>query len=536
MISKKKNVVISLLGLSKDAKGRGKADKRWSKWRPNVSLVMQKDFHVDRLELLYHPEHLTLAHSIRDDIREISPRTEVALVEAHWQNPWDFAEVYGWFYDFSRNYPLDMENESYYFNITTGTHVHQICMFLISEAHLLPAKILQVSPDSTGQNRAKGGLRTIDLDLAKYDILAKRFFEEAVSGQEYLKAGIQTQNKAFNALIEEIELVALRSYDPVLLEGPTGAGKSQLARRIHELKAHRGKVTGNFVPVNCATLKCDGAMSALFGHIRGAYTGAQNHRDGYLRQANKGILFLDEIGELGLDEQAMLLYALEEKRFYPLGSDNTITSDFQLLAGTNKNLRQQVQEGLFRKDLLARIDTWCWQLPALRDRLEDLEANIDFELKEHTRHHNKQVRFNQVARQQYMKFAIGPDALWSSNFRDLNASINRMVTLSESGRIDEQNVQAETRRLSSRWQHRQHHGEVDLTEYLNDALLDTIDHFDKLQLVSVIKVCKKSRSLAEAGRTLFDASRQQKVSVNDSHRLRIYLKKFDLDFKTLNEY
>ena len=535
MISKKKNTVISLLGLSKDAKGQGKGDKRWSQWRPNVSLVMHEDFQVDRLELLYHPDHLTLAHSIRDDIEEVSPKTDVALVEAHWQNPWDFAEVYRWFYDYSRNYPVDMDNESYYFNITTGTHVHQICMFLISEAHLLPAKILQVSPDFTGQNRARGELRTIDLDLAKYDVLAKRFFEEAVSGQEYLKAGIQTQNKPFNAMIEEIERVALRSSDPVLLEGPTGAGKSQLARRIYELKAQRSKVTGDFVPVNCATLKGEGAMSALFGHIRGAYTGAQNHRDGYLRQANKGILFLDEIGELGLDEQAMLLHALEEKSFYPLGSDKTITSDFQLLAGTNKDLRQQVQKGLFREDLLARIDTWCWQLPALRDRLEDLEANIDFELKEHTRHHNKQVRFNQAARQQYMKFATAADALWSSNFRDLNASINRMVTLSESGRIDEQNVQAETLRLSSRWQQRPPHDGVDLTEYLDDAMLATIDHFDQLQLSSVIKVCKESRSLAEAGRTLFDASRQQKVSTNDSHRLRTYLKKFDLDFKTLTE-
>ena len=534
MPEQKKNVVISLLGLTRDAKG--KRDNRWSVWRPNVSLVMQDDFQVDRLELLYHPDHLTLAHSIRDDIQEASPSTDVVFVEAHWENPWDFAEVYSWFYDYARQYPVDIDHESYYFNITTGTHVHQICMFLISEAHLLPAKILQVSPDFSGINRAKGELRTIDLDLEKYDVLAKRFFEEAVSGQEYLKAGIQTRNVHFNKMIEEIERVALRSSDPILLEGPTGAGKSQLARRIYELKANRGKVTGQFIPVNCATLKGEGAMSALFGHTRGAFTGAQGERNGYLRQADKGILFLDEIGELGIDEQAMLLHAIEEKKFYPLGSDKTVNSNFQLLAGTNKDLRQQVREGLFREDLLARIDTWCWRMPALRERLEDLEANIDFELKEHTKSHNRQVRFNQAARQQYLKFAMSPDALWSSNFRDLNASIKRMVTLSEAGRINEQNVQHEIGRLSSRWKNgNQSLSQIDLSSIMTAEKLEKMDRFDQMQLINVITVCRNSRSLAEAGRVLFNVSRKDKASTNDSHRLRTYLKKYNLDFKSLLE-
>ena len=130
----------------------------------------------------------------------------------------------------------------------------------------------------------------------------------------------------------------MRSASPILLLGPTGAGKSLLARRIYELKKSRRLVKGPFVEVNCATVRGDAAMSALFGHVKGAFTGAVRDRPGLLLSADDGVLFLDEIGELGLDEQAMLLRALEEKRFLPLGGDQEVSSDFQLIAGTNRDL------------------------------------------------------------------------------------------------------------------------------------------------------------------------------------------------------
>ena len=102
-------------------------------------------------------------------------------------------------------------------------------------------------------------------------------------------------------------------------------------------------------------------MSALFGHAKGAFTGAVTERAGLLRAADGGVLFLDEIGELGADEQAMLLRALEEKRFLPLGSDKEVASDFQLIAGTNRDLEADVARGRFRDDLLARIDLWTFR-------------------------------------------------------------------------------------------------------------------------------------------------------------------------------
>src|SRR2546422_139717 len=110
-------------------------------------------------------------------------------------------------------------------------------------------------------------------------------------------------------------------------------------------------------------------MSALFGHVKGAFTGGVRDRPGLLLSANDGFLFLDEVGELGLDEQAMLLRALEEKRFLPLGSDKEVSSDFQLIAGTNRDLADAVQMGRFREDLLARINLWTFSLPGLVDRV-----------------------------------------------------------------------------------------------------------------------------------------------------------------------
>ena len=208
--------------------------------------------------------------------------------------------------------------------------------------------------------------------------------------------------------------------------GPTGSGKSLLARRIYQLKKAKRQIAGNFVELNCATLRGDAAMSALFGHTKGAFTGAVAARPGLLRAADNGILFLDEIGELGRDEQAMLLRALEEKTFLPVGSDTEAHSNFQLLAGTNQDLAREVAAGNFREDLFARINLWTFRLPALRDRKEDLEPNMStFELTEFSRIHGSNVTFNKEAREKFLTFARSPDALWTANFRDLNATINR---------------------------------------------------------------------------------------------------------------
>ena len=122
-------------------------------------------------------------------------------------------------------------------------------------------------------------------------------------------------------------------------------------------------MTGKLVVVNCATLRGDNAMSALFGHTKGSFTGASNSRSGLLKEAGQGLLFWGEIGELGLDEQVILLRAIEEKRFLPFGADTETSSDFQLIAGTNKDLKEMANKGTFRNDLITRINLWSYKLP-----------------------------------------------------------------------------------------------------------------------------------------------------------------------------
>ncbi|HEX2836725.1 MAG TPA: RNA repair transcriptional activator RtcR [Phycisphaerales bacterium] len=524
-------VVIGMLGTTLDV---GKGAQRWERWRPTVGVCQQEDMVVARFELLYPPKATGLRDQVIADIASVSPETTVRAHELDLKDPWDFEGVYGALHDFAKGYVFDTDTEDYLVHITTGTHVAQICLFLLTESRHLPAKLIQSGPKFRPPDPA-GEVRLIDLDLSRYDKIASRFEREQKDRIAGLKSGIHTRNPAFNRLIEELEHVAAHAVEPILLTGPTGAGKSQLARRVYELKRHTRLVEGAFVEVNCATLRGDTAMSTLFGHRKGAFTGAASDRPGLLRSADGGVLFLDEIGELGLDEQAMLLRALEEHRFLPLGADAEVESRFQLIGGTNRDLRARVAQGQFREDLLARINLWTFQLPALRERAEDIEPNIDFELERFASRSNRLVRFSREARDRYVSFATSREAVWRANFRDLAASITRMATLSPTGRIAIETVDAEMERLRHAWAEPAGAGPEDdpLALVMNSEQSALLDRFDRAQLADVVRVCRECATLSEAGRELFAVSRSKRTAVNDADRLRKYLARFGLSWQAV---
>ncbi len=220
------------------------------------------------------PEYVTYQHS---------PHARVSCSECHigpgaeWYVKAKISglyQVYATLFDFVQGYAFDPEHEDYLVHITTGTHVAQICWFLLTEARWLPGRLIQTSPPRKQRAGDPGSYAIIDLDLARYDRIAQRFTALSADTAAFLKSGIATRSPAFNRMIEEIERVAGKSKAPMLLMGPTGAGKSQLAKRVFELKKLKHQLPGRFVEVNCATLRGDGAMSALFGHVKGAYTGA----------------------------------------------------------------------------------------------------------------------------------------------------------------------------------------------------------------------------------------------------------------------
>ena len=513
-----KTVMYSFLGSDLDA---GFTEKRWNRWRPNVGIAASTDPVIDTLVLLYDKRHFQLAELVAADARvaSVSPGFEVVLKEVE-LNPYDLKDTFLMMDELRASTEFDPDTQ-YLLNITTGTHIMQIACFLMIESKRWPGLLAQCGPTGTRKN-IESTITLIDLDLRSFDPIMARYRMEDLEGEDWLKQGIPTLNLSFNSMVSKLQKVASKSHSAILLMGPTGAGKTAMARRLHSVKKDSGLLKGEFVEVNCATLRGDTLMSTLFGHKKGAFTGASDNREGLLRKANGGLLFLDEIGELGADEQAMLLHALEDKKFTPLGSDQVVNSDFQLIAGTNKDLLEAVQQGTFRADLLARINTWSFTMPGLRERLEDIEPNLTYELAKAQTKEGVCYRFPEQVRQRYLKFATSEDALWSGNFRDLAASVERMTTLCEGGVIDDGVVEEEIEMLKAAWQG---HARLTKSAAASTDLVarvlpgHTLNLFEHAQLNLVLCLCGAAKSYADLGRRVYGAD----VGKNPSQRIRDFL-------------
>ena len=187
----RQTVLIGLLGSVLDSGFHG---ERWNRWRPTVSLCMHTELPVARFELIHSKAHEHTARCVAADIQRTSPGTTVVLREQEFGNPWDFEEVYGSLHDFARGYPFRPEEEDYLVHITTGTHVQQICLFLLAESRHLPARLVQSAPAEPKRRGPDGKYSIIDLDLSKYDRIAARFQREARDAASFLKSGIETRN------------------------------------------------------------------------------------------------------------------------------------------------------------------------------------------------------------------------------------------------------------------------------------------------------------------------------------------------------
>src|SRR5499425_2033202 len=180
-------------------------------------------------------------------------------------------------------------------------------------------------------------------------------------------------SSTFNAVLEDIKIVAPVDC-AVLIRGETGTGKEVIARAIHDASPRWQR---RFVAINCAAIPATLLESELFGHERGAFTGAVTHRMGHFQAADHGTLFLDEIGDLPLELQPKLLRAIQEQEFERLGSSQTTRVDVRIVAATNQNLEQMISERRFRMDLYYRLNVFPIELPPLRERAEDIPLLVD---------------------------------------------------------------------------------------------------------------------------------------------------------------
>lgn len=218
---------------------------------------------------------------------------------------------------------------------------------------------------------------------------------------------------------------------PALILGPTGSGKEVFAQAIHRASPQN---QGEFVAVNCGALPKDLAESILFGHIKGAFTGAVTSQEGLIKQAHNGTLFLDEIGELPLDLQVKLLRVLQEKTFRPLGAKKDETSNFRLIAATHRNLLDKVVEGSFREDLFYRIAIGVIKLPSLMERDDDLQLLADKLLKQINRELADQPGYQSKKFHPSVRKVIKTHS-WPGNVRELRATILRVCAWSDNTEI-----------------------------------------------------------------------------------------------------
>lgn len=235
------------------------------------------------------------------------------------------------------------------------------------------------------------------------------------------------QSEAMRPVFETIRQVA-PTQATVLIQGPSGTGKELVAHAIHRLSPRADKP---FVAINCAALPATLLESELFGHERGAFTGALVQRIGRFEQADKGTLFLDEISEIDASVQVKLLRVLESRQFERIGSSQTVTVDIRVIAATNRNLRAYVDQGKFREDLFFRLDVVDIPLPPLRERAGDVELLANRFLREFNKVNGRAIEgFTPEAMHLLNAYA------WPGNVRELRNTVERMVVLAKGTRLD----------------------------------------------------------------------------------------------------
>jgi two-component system, NtrC family, response regulator AtoC len=278
-------------------------------------------------------------------------------------------------------------------------------------------------------------LEEIDIAIKKYieqhklELEVERFREKEKRAEAEMIVG---KSPAVETLKEELSLVAKSPNTTVLIQGETGTGKELAAKSIHNMSSRQ---SNSFVPVNCGAIPSHLVESELFGHEKGAFTGANQRKKGLIELADGGTLFLDEIGELSLEIQVKLLRFLEDKKIKRVGGVKDIEVDVRVIAATNRPLEKMIQEGTFRSDLYYRLNVVPINIPPLRDRGEDIIILAEYFLKQFSLQMGKQEPFlSSQAKEQLMKYS------WPGNIRELKNIMERVVILNHDETIEEHHL------------------------------------------------------------------------------------------------
>jgi len=323
------------------------------------------------------------------------------------------------------------------FHLSPGTPA-MAAVWIILAKTLFPAELLESS--------LQEGVQTVSLP---FDISAE-FIPDLLARQdnrlERLAEGLPPEAPEFAHLVhrsDAMKKVILKARHvaahsvPVLIEGETGTGKELLARAIHQASPRRNRP---FIPVNCGAIPAELMESELFGHEKGAFTGADRQKSGYFEAADKGTLFLDEIGELPAPAQVKLLRALQEREITRIGSTRPLPFDARIIAATHRDLLQEIAEGRFREDLFYRIAVAILKIPPLRDRVGDVGLITDFLLdliqtEREAAPNHKNKKLSSAAKNLMLQYH------WPGNVRELQNTLTRAALWSSGDTISLEDIQ-----------------------------------------------------------------------------------------------
>ena len=306
-----------------------------------------------------------------------------------------------------------------YSDIRIAVEVIKLGAFEYISKPLIPDEVLSVL------NKAlKSGKDNTDPDTQKRVSPAEkgRFFKSRMTGNEIFFEG---DSPAAKALYAQVDIVATTNYS-VILYGESGTGKEVIAKTIHDLSDRRNKP---FIALDCGTLSKELSGSELFGHVKGAFTGALQDKAGHFEIADQGTLFLDEVGNLSPEVQATLLRVIQERKFKRVGSIKEVQVNVRIIVASNENLQEASRRGKFREDLYHRLNEFCVSLPALRNRKEDIFLFADFFLQKTNAELNKEVNgFDNDVLKIFLEYS------WPGNLREFRNVIRRSVLMTQPGK------------------------------------------------------------------------------------------------------
>jgi DNA-binding NtrC family response regulator len=391
---------------------------------PVLSLLQARSF--DRVILFCTgPEYLERAKMVEEVCRGFGCAASFRSEILELVSPIDYEEILGKLLHLLAALRSELQGAGLSVLLDPGTPQMQTAWFLLTKSGMLDARLLQGIPPRFAGGTYK--VREVNLRSHMFPMMSMRAADIMVGAEAAVRYDrvpepleedehIVGRDPQFLEVLEKARRVA--AYDiSVLIQGETGTGKGLLARLIHEKSSRAG---GPFVSLNCSAIGFSLAESELFGHLKGAFTGAEHNRPGRFRTAEGGTLFLDEIGDLPAEIQPKLLRALEEKLILPVGADAELKVNVRILAATNQDLPRRIEQGRFRRDLYERLAQFTLRLPPLRERRTDIPLLI----RRFLRDWNRDYQESKEVSEQAMRYLL--DYPWPGNVRELANSVTAM--------------------------------------------------------------------------------------------------------------